>query len=199
MRRLACAVVAAATLGMNSSYAQIYTAEKSTDGISEQDLLVVTRMSGMMFERYDYEFPFDFCFNVYLETRVGADHAEMSPSGHLCALAGPHRLMILWQRIGDEVKVAAHTSRRDGPGGGGGITLKTVWVPNIIGESGSAIPKPTFSLGTRTLLADFGYAVADRTENDGKPVENVGTRLKVFVELRPNPDQSQSAGGSHVQ
>ncbi len=198
MRRLACAVVAVAGLGMNSSYAQIYTAEKPTGAISEQDLLAVTRMSGMMFERYDYELPFDFCFNVFLETRIGADQAAMSPAGHLCALAGSHRLMILWQRIGDEVKVAAHTSRRDGPGGGG-ITLKTVRVPNIFGESVSAIPKPTFSLGTRTLMADFGYTTANRTENDGKLTENVGTRLKVFMELRPNPDQTQSAGGSHVQ
>lgn len=115
-----------------------------------------------------------------------------------CALAGPHRLMILWQRIGDEVRVVAHTSRRNGTGGGGS-TVKIVRVPNIIGESVSAIPKPTFSLGTRTLMADFGYAVADRTENDLKPAENVGTRLKVFVELRPNLDKSQSAGGSHVQ
>ncbi|MCZ6874401.1 MAG: hypothetical protein O7G88_12870, partial [bacterium] len=168
MRRLACAVVAAAGLGMNSSYAQIYTAEKSTDAISEQDLLVVTRMSGMMFERYDYELPFDFCFNAYLETRTGADQAAMSPAGHLCALAGPHRLMILWQRIGDEVRVAAHTSRRDGPSGGGSITLKTVRVPNIIGEGVSAIPEPTFSLGKRTLMADFEYTTADRTENDSK-------------------------------
>ncbi len=197
MRRLACAIVAAVGLGMNSSYAQTYTAERSTDAISEQDLLVVTKMSGMMFERYDYEIPFDFCFNVYLETRVGADQAAISRSGHLCALAGSHRLMILWQRIGDEVRVVANTSRRDGTGGGG-ITLKTVLVESIIAETVSAVPKPTFSLGTRTLMADFGYAVADRTEIDSKPAENVGTRLKVFVELRPNPGQSQSAGGSHV-
>ena len=197
VRRLAFAVVAVAGLGMNSSDAQTYPAERSTDAISEQDLLIVTRMSGMMFERYDYEFPFDYCFNVYLETRVGPDQAVMSPSGHLCTLAGPHRLMILWQRTGDEVRVVAHTSRRDGPGGGGS-TVKIVRVPNIIGESVSAIPTPTFSLGTRTLMADFGYAVADRTENDTKPAQNVGTQLKVFLELRPNPDQSESAGGSHV-
>ncbi|MHC4705510.1 MAG: hypothetical protein ACYS8I_00285 [Planctomycetota bacterium] len=198
MRWIGYALLAAAALGASPSDAQIYAAERSTEAISEQDLLALIRISDIRFVRYDYEFPFDFCFNVYVETSVDADQAIISPSGHLCQLSGPQRLMIIWQRSGDEVRVVAHTHRRDGTAVGGS-TSKIMQIPNVIGNHESIIPLPRFSLGEKVLVADFTYTTAGQSTGSRSLAEAVNTRLKVFVELRANTDQSESAGGRLIE
>ena len=195
---MAYCLLAAAALGTSQSAAQIYAAEKTTEAISEQDLRALTRLSQIRFVRYDYEFPFDFCFNVYVETSVDAEQAVVSPSGHLCQLSGPHRLMIIWQRNGDEVRVVAHTHRRDGTAVGGS-TNKIIQIPNVIGNYELTVPAPRFSLGEKVLVADFTYTTADQRADSRRLAEAVHTRLRVFVELRANTDQSQSAGGRLIE
>jgi hypothetical protein len=138
----------------------------------------------------------DFCLNVYLQRQAGAEAVSESPFGHLCYLAGPYRLIILWHRTGDDVLVSAQTHRRDEIVGGGS-TGTSLTIPGAAGASTYSIDAPFLSLGAKTLVADFGYTAA--APGEGRDPDEIDhTRLKIFVELRPNPHAEQSAGGRHV-
>jgi hypothetical protein len=196
MSKVVCALLIFIPLVAGQCFAREYPVERSDDPISERDMRALLASSGTSFERYDFDLPFDFCLNVLLQQLIDDQEMSETPFGHLCNLAGPYRLMVIWRRSGDEVNVWAQTHRRDEIPGGGG-TGTAVSIPGVYGSSTRLIEAPKLSPGKETLLADFEYT-APAPGNGADPAQNSRTRLRVFVELKPNPHQEQSSGGSHV-
>jgi hypothetical protein len=196
MAKATCTALVVILLSISKSFAQDFAVDKTIEPISERDLLAALSASATVFERYNYEIPTDFCLNVFLQTQVDTEEESESPFGHLCNLAGPYRLMVLWHRNGDDVNVSVHTHRRDQVVGGGS-TGTTMTIPNASGSRGYSIDTPILSYGTKTLLADFGYnATVPGKEGDSGQISH--TRIKVLVELKKNPHKKQSSGGRHV-
>jgi len=162
--------------------------------MTEDEFSLVAVMSGIRFQRYVYDIPFNHCIHFKIESQSNDKNPEYLPFGTLCDRPGRHGLVIAWKRVGDGVSFWTQIHQLDGPFrvASGSRVLQ---IPTQAGWDGYEIENPTLNEDEPSVLVDIGYYNSSASSE----VSREYLRIKVLGQLQRRDGKAVEVGTGPTQ